>query len=229
MHTYGNGDYISYSYDTKGRPIQVVHTDVAEPVEESTEEPAAEPTVVDEFTVEYFYDNDGNLATVKDGATGNTITHYYDLLGRPMKSVETGTDYTHSVEYHYNGDNNLEKLVEIINGTEHITKYAYDDDNRVTSVTTDGTTVEYTYDDFGRVMEQVTKNGNTTILTEEFTYNARTGTDENGTAVTLASSQVATYKTTAGNYSVTYSYGYDDRGNMSLIALHHKTGDNGTV
>lgn len=223
LHTYGNGDYISYSYDTKGRPIQVVHTDVAEPVEESTEEPAAEPTVVGDFTVKYHYDNDGNLASVEDGATGNTITHYYDLLGRPMKSVETGTDYTHSVEYHYNGENNLEKLIETINGTERTTAYAYDSENRVTSVTTDGVTVTYTYDDFGRVTEQVTKNGETVILTEAFGYATRAGKDENGTAVTLTSGQIATYTTVAGDYSVTYSYDYDDNGNITSVTSGGKT------
>ena len=194
QQTYGNGDYISFTYDDKGRPIQEIHTDVAEPVEESTEEPAAEPTVVGDFTVKYHYDNDGNLASVEDGATGNTITHYYDLLGRPMKSVENdGTKDIHSVEYRYNEKNNLETLIEKIGNTERTTAYTYDSENRVTSVTTDGVTVTYTYDDFGRVTQQVTKTGETVILTESFEYTTTTGTDENGATITLASSQIATY------------------------------------
>ncbi len=129
-----------------------------------------------------------------------------------MKYVETGSNYYHSVGYEYDQLNNLTSLVETINGTDYTTSYVYDDDNRVTSVTTNGTTVEYTYDAYGRISQQVTKRGDTTILTETNTY---VGTN------TTTSGQIATYKTETANYSVTYSYTYDDNGN--ILSVHDGT------
>jgi RHS repeat-associated protein len=100
--------------------------------------------------------------------------------------------------------------VETINGTDHTTTYTYDKDNRVKTSTTDGVTIEYAYDDFGRIETQITKNGTTVILTESYTYKAPTGT--------TTSAQVATYTTATPNgYSVTYSYEYDDNGNIISI------------
>ena len=166
-------------------------------------------TYEDGDTVSYQYDNSGALATVTDSATGRKTTYYYDLTDRMVKYVESGTNYNHSVGYEYNADNNLTSLVETINGTDYTTSYTYDDDNRVTSMTTNGTTVAYTYDAYGRISTQVTKRGSTTILTETYTY-------VNPTSSTT-SSQIATYKTESANYSVTYSYTYDDNGNILSV------------
>ena len=185
---YGNGDKVQYEYDNLGR--------------------VTKQTYEDGDTVAYQYDNSGALATVTDSATGRKTTYYYDFTDRLMKYVETGTGYYHSVGYEYDQLNNLTSLVETINGTDYTTSYVYDDDNRVTSVTTNGTTVEYTYDTYGRISQQVTKRGDTTILTETYTY---VGTD------TTTSGQIATYKTETANYSVTYSYTYDDNGNILSV------------
>ena len=91
------------------------------------------------------------------------------------------------VGYSYDIHNKLTGLSQTVNGVEQISSYTYDDDNRVTSVTADGVTVEYTYDALGRVSQQVTKQGETTVLTESFTY-----TTVNGNT----SAQIATYTTT---------------------------------
>ena len=178
---YGNGDSVNYTYDDKGRVTEI--------------------TYEDEDEVTYQYDNDGALAVVEDSATDMTTRYYYDFLGRMMKYTETADGYSHSVEYVYDSVNNLTTQVEIINGVTHTTSYTYDQHNRLASKTTDGVAVVYTYDDFGRVVTQATKNGDTTVLTESYTYTAN-------------SSQIATYTTTIGGSSVTYSYTYDDNGNI---------------
>ena len=66
--------------------------------------------------------------------------------------------------------------------------------------------MEYSYDEFGRVSQQVTKNGDTVILTEYFTF-----TEPSDTAT---SGQVATYRTVSAGMDVTYSYTYDKNGNI---------------
>jgi len=108
------------------------------------------------------------------------------------------------VEYRYDTSNNLNTQTEIINGVTHTTSYTYDTDNRVTSKTTDGITVEYTYDTLGRITQQVTKNGETIVKTETYTFNDN-------------STQVATYRIQFGSYDITYTYTYDDNGNILSV------------
>ena len=183
---YGNGDYVQYEYDDYGRLLL--------------------ETYENQETVSYQYDNDGVLVAFTDSASGITTRQYFDLSGRTVGYSEIGADFTHTVGYEYDNINNLTQLVESIGDSEKTTSYAYDDDNRVTSVTTDGTTVEYSYDEFGRVSQQVTKNGDTVILTEYFTF-----TEPSDTAT---SGQVATYRTVSAGMDVTYSYTYDKNGNI---------------
>jgi len=179
---YGNGNRVEYEYDSKGRLLT--------------------QTYEDGTAVAYTYDNNGALATVTGG--GIKTTYYYDFTDRMVRYVESGTGYSHTVGYEYDNINNLTTQVETINGVDRSTSYTYDDDNRVTSKQTGNTKVAYTYDGFGRISQQVTTSGSTTVLTETFTYNGN-------------SSQIATYATTAGGVTKTYTYTYDDNGNILTI------------
>ena len=77
-------------------------------------------------------------------------------------------------------------------------------DNRLIAENADGITVTYTYDDLGRLTQKQTKNGDTVIKTDSYTFTASTvGT--NGT-----SSQVASYNG--------YTYTYDDNGNILSVS-----------
>jgi len=69
--------------------------------------------------------------------------------------------------------------------------------------------LEYTYDALGRVSQQVTKQGETTVLTESFTY-----TTVNGNT----SAQIATYTTVTAAGTTTYSYTYDGNGNILSVS-----------
>ena len=186
---YGNSDSVDYTYDKQGRVTQ--------------------QTYEDGDTVTYKYDNSGALASVTDSATGITTTYYYDYTDRLLRYAERGSDYSHIVGYEYDEINNLTALVETINGTEHKTTYGYDDDNRVTSIGNDSVSKAYTYDAYSRVHEKVTKNGDTTVLTDTFTYRAPT------TATT--SGQVHELQSVASGYNVTYTYTYDDNGNILSV------------
>ncbi|MBR4864160.1 MAG: hypothetical protein IKU07_06245, partial [Oscillospiraceae bacterium] len=137
-------------------------------------------------------------------------TYFYDLTNRLVRYKEAGTK-DHVVEYTYDTLNNLTKLTETIDGVVTVTTYQYDADNRITSETTGNATVVYAYDAFGRLTSKTTKNGAAILLTESYTYTAPTAA--------TTSAQIATYTTVAQNgYSVTYSYTYDDNGNILSIS-----------
>ena len=192
---YGNSDSVKYTYDKQGRVTKQTYEDGA--------------------TVTYRYDNDGALATVTDSASGISTTYYYDFIDRMMKYVETASGYSHSVGYEYDTINNLTEIVETINGTEYATSYTYDDDNRVTSVTRGNAVRNYTYDAFGRVSAQTTKHGTSTLKTDSFTFTAPSGT--------ATSSQISGHTIDTTGYDRTYTYTYDNNGNILSVSGNGKT------
>ena len=110
----------------------------------------------------------------------------------------SGSGFSHSVEYEYDSINNLTALVETINGSIRTTSYAYDDDNRVTSINNSGINKDsaaddvaesYSYDSYGRVHQKITTYGGATVLTETYTYRVvsgkQTGQVRQGTVLCL--------------------------------------------
>lgn len=220
---YGNGDDVQYTYDNQGRVTKQTYEDGA--------------------TVTYQYDNSGALATVTDSATGRTTTYYYDFTDRMMKYVESGDGYYHSVGYAYDDINNLTGLVETINGEIFTTAYTYDKDNRITTFLAGDAGKEYEYDDFGRTDQMVTKavsdepaaqaegensgettegeatpeettptiNG-TTVKTDSFTFSS------DGNAI---SGQIESHTVDIGDKDNTYTYTYDDNGNITSVSYTH--------
>ena len=185
---YGNGDKVQYTYDTYGRLIL--------------------ETYEDGDTVAYTYDNNGALATVTDSATGRKTTYYYDFTDRLMKYTESGTNFYHSVGYEYDSLNNLTSLVEIINGVEHSTTYTYDDDNRVSEIDNDATTITYTYDEYGRIATKQLG-----IYTYVYTYK----TDANGNP-TGQLNAIMFNKTSNGSTCKGATYSYDGNGNILSLS-----------
>jgi len=166
---------------------------------------------------------------VTDSETGITTTYYYDLLDRTVKYRETGGGRDHSVTYEYNEHNNLSALTETIGSTTHTTQYAYDEDNRISSVTSGSATETYNYDDLGRIEEIVTTYGGAEVLSREYTFKNPSDTTTsaqiatNHIQATVGSGTGATgYEEPDGTpsyvYDVTYSYTYDDNGNILSIS-----------
>ena len=129
-----------------------------------------------------------------------------------MKYVEKNSTGTHSVGYAYDSLNNLTALVETIGDEERKTSYTYDEDNRPTSVTADGSSRSYTYDAYGRVSTLTTKHGNNTVTVQTYTYKS----NANGAPTNQISS--LTVKDGNGNQRYTYTYTYDQNGNITGIS-----------
>ncbi len=194
---YGNDDNVQYEYDNLGRIVK----------ESYWKDEADE---CDAF-VAYTYDNDGNLATVFDSATQVTTTYYYDLLGRALYYTKAdASGQIQSVQYTYDEKNNLSGLTESVGNSTQGYEYKYDENNRIEIVTVGDTTVTYHYDAFSRLVERETKQGDTTVKTETYTY-------VNPTANTT-SMQVASYAVTAGGVTTTWTYTYDANGNILTIS-----------
>ena len=138
-----------------------------------------------------------------------------------MKYVEKSSTGTHSVGYEYDDINNLTALVETIGTVERKTSYTYDGDNRPTSVIAGNSTLDYVYDNFGRVSTLTTKHDNNAFATKTYSY--KLNTDGKPT------NQVSNVTIQIGSNSETFTYTYDQNGNITGIDTTTKVGDKKTT
>ncbi|MDE5780656.1 MAG: PKD domain-containing protein [Lachnospiraceae bacterium] len=214
-----------YKYDAAGRVIK--RTDNA--------------GKKNEYTVEYTYDNVGNILTVDDGK--GVIIRTYDCMNR----VTSYTDYKgNTVKYAYDESGNLISLTypggEIVRYTYYEngkpqtvtdykgrkTTYAYDKNGRLSVVSRpDGSSETYTYDRQGRIRTQKDKKASGEVIHEyRYTYDTSgnitqiKGTD-NSTALSKMETAVMEYD--AANRLIKYNgkeVKYDADGNMTYGPLN---------
>lgn len=194
---YGNEDYITFEYDNLDRLVNKSYNG------SSTDK------------VQYFYGTDGNVAQTIDFSTNTRTKYVYDLAGRLVST----RDYTNGVsehsalksfvEYTYADKTNYLTGIKHFNalGTQNI-GYRYGNMSNgempdvIYGVTWNGTEkVNYTYDSLGRLTN---KNVNS-VLNNNYSY-----VDVNSTKTTTLLSSLSTV---AG----TYSYTYDELGNITSI------------
>ena len=201
--TYGNGFKTQYEYDSLDRTSKIYQGDV-------TDTALA-------LTYEFVYNGDGDLYELRNYKTGRASFFEYDHAGRCMANREKEFTVTNGVisygdtvsgyRYEYDANNNLTKLICMLDGDSWDTTYTYDMDNRPTEVLLDnGKKVINTYDAIGRITGKELKNGSNTILGTTITYEP--GADGSKTAL------VATYQNGSDD---AYSYSYDANGNIISI------------
>ena len=174
---YGNGDAVSYSYDSFGRTTAVTYGDTGS-------------------TVSYTYDANSNLGQLTDGISGRVNRYSYDFLDRLMRYEESGDGYSNIVQWGYDDENNLSSQTQTLNGTTYTSTYAYDKDNRLTKATEGTISANYTYDSFSRMTGLTAKNGSTSVVNTAVTY-----VDPSSSAT---STQVKTWNNGKAAYTYTY-------------------------
>lgn len=174
---YGNGDYITYSYDSMGRISSTGYENIAN-------------------AIGYTYDNNGNLGILTDYVTGRKTKYAYDFQNRLMQYEESSTDYSNIVQWKYDDRNNLSSRSQTINGATYSTSYSYDDDDRLKQAATGTNSVAYSYDGYSRMTNITVKSEMGTAVVSDITY-----ADSSSNAT---SAQVKTWKT--GGKTYTYAY-----------------------
>ena len=207
---YGNGDYISFEYDSLDRLIGKSYNG------SSTDK------------VEYFYGADGNLSKTIDYSTNTRTKYVYDLAGRLVSTRDYKNGYTdHAglkgyVEYTYADKTNYLTGIKHYNalGTQNI-GYRYGDlskgqmPDQIYGVTWNGKeAVNYTYDSLGRLTNKVLGGGVLTApLNTAYSYVDVMGSDNKTTTLLRSLS----------TNGITHNYEYDELGNITSIYDGSKT------
>ena len=132
--TYGNGDTVSYGYDSLARVISESYNGVK--------------------NYEYIYDREGLVAKEKDSSLGVTTTYTYDFAKRLQSQRESNG---FSAFYVYKEDNLSEMKVK--KGSETLADdiYCYTDEGLPTETVWSGTgSMQWTYDSLDRTSTEKT-------------------------------------------------------------------------
>jgi len=227
IHTFDHdGNYIAYSYDSKGNRIEMGKYDLSGTRTSRNRWTYQHPAYpgklwkeirFDESYTEYSYNASGNVSSVTDNES-HTTTYGYDPLNR-LKTVTQPGDAT--TIYTYDSQGNLASVTDALSNT---TTYAYDDMGRVVSTTTPGNgtvdfvTVDFAYDAAGNLLQKT--DANTITVTYDYDFLNRL------TAIHFPdSAQDITYTYDAGTYgkgrrtgmtdpSGSTAFGYDSRGRL---------------
>jgi RHS repeat-associated protein len=170
-----NGVNTSYTYDSLSRLLSVLHQtgnttlDGASYAYDAAGNRTSKTALPANLTSAYSYDPVYELTKVLQGATTKE-SYTYDAVGN--RTYQPGAPYTYNssnemltregVPYTYDADGNtLSKT----NGSG-TTSYAWDFENRLTSVTLPGTggTVSFKYDPFGRRIQKTNASGATAYV-----------------------------------------------------------------
>ena len=203
--TCGNGDSISYSYDSFDRLIKTRYNDTGD-------------------EILYTYNAEGSLAQLelrRNSTTVGIFSYEYDSLGRLIRSRQTdGTNTIQRTEHLYDAANRLKQQNYTVGNKSFTTNYTYSStDGLLTSMkTAQGATIGYTYDGLKRQKKTTVTSGSSTVLTTKYAYRTVSGDQ--------TSTQPEYYKVIKGNGDGMSTatilegakYTYDAAGNITMIS-----------
>ena len=201
--TCGNGDSISYSYDSFDRLIKTRYNDTGD-------------------EILYTYNAEGSLAQLelrRNSTTVGIFSYEYDSLGRLIRSRQTdGTNTIQRTEHLYDAANRLKQQNYTVGNKSFTTNYTYSStDGLLTSMkTAQGATIGYTYDGLKRQKKTTVTSGGSTVLTTKYAYRTVSGKQ--------TSTQPEYYKVIKGNGDGMSTatilegakYTYDAAGNITM-------------
>ena len=172
----------------------------------------------------YTYDANGNEKTITDQlASQNQAKINYNSNGTVQNSTDPDGNET---QYSYTNGNLTTIAPNIPTGSKlNPITLTYDSANRVKTISSvangAGHEVDYNYDDFDRITQEVFKNASgTTVATIGYTYdkdgNLLTRTDSNGTTTDTYDGLNRLQTQTFPDFS-TSTYGYDPAGNLTSL------------
>ena len=191
--TYGNGDYVTYSYDKYGN---VAARDNYDSEDTSTASYRA------------YADNNGTVTRAQDLTNDLEYNSTYDSIGRLISSTVTDMStnkFKSAYEYKFDQNNNVKRFVSLTPYGSNATSYTYIKDNLPKyAYFTGGRMLINNYDNLGRLID-TTVNTSTNIHTE-YTY-----LDSN------VSGYTTNFVETETNGDFSYKYEYDANGNITKI------------
>ena len=187
--TYGNGDSVSFTYDSLGRTKTATYSDGR--------------------VLTYIYTGDGQLYSIQDSKTGYTYQYTYDSLGRLISSsVKDSSGDILTTQQTYDANNQLTGQSWQMDDTSYSQTFTY---NKVTGNLTammpgNGHTISLEYDALQRV-EKV----DTGVYARYYTYR------DISDAQTTTQVTELRYGTDTQTY-FTYTYTYDELGNIATYS-----------
>ena len=190
--SYANGSVISYTYDEYNNVTNIKCND--------------------NIVAKYTYNKNGQISVCDDSESGETTYYYYDCNGNLESQFILGKDSTiaNSVTTDENG-NTVEKT-EIGNNTRTITSGTDSDGKSFVDYNGLKTTEEKDF--FGRTTSVLTK-GLKDNKDYKVKYTYADGKDTNSTSKTVSNLS----SSFNDNEIATYSYSYDENGNITQIRL----------
>lgn len=194
--TYGNGDYVDYTYDEYGNMTSISQNGAKN------------------FT--WNYDSKGNLYSHEDLVNNQRFLYTYDSTGRLVRqSVLNGSKKRiYDAEYGYDMNNNVSKFTSSAGGVSMTEKFDYGKDNLASKYTyPSGKTATYSYDSILRRNRTVINT--TTPIDHQYVY-WMSDRGNNSRTKKIGWEHIGEY---------IYGYTYDSNGNITEISRRHKTAE----
>ena len=192
--TYGTGQYVGFTYDAFGNTATQSYNGTT--------------------AFKWFSDRTGAVTRHQDLINGIQYDSDYDVTGRLVRqsavSLENSNNRLNALEYGYDLNNNVSKLVNIANGKTAKNEYVYGKDNLPEKYTIDGSrNVTYTHDTLNRM----TKTSIATTKPIDMEYKYWRSNRNTGDSVEFKTTKISE-ESINGEKLIYY---YDDRGNITSI------------